>query len=62
MGSIQEDEAREAKEVKDRQQQEEEAAKERDRLKEIEARRQVLLESLAEEPPMGIFSRRDTYQ
>ena len=53
VGSIQEDEAREAKEVKDRQQQEEEAAKERDRLKEIEARRQLLLESLAEEPPMG---------
>jgi hypothetical protein len=52
VGSIQEDEAREAKEVKERQLKEEEEANERDRLRQLEERRQVLLESLAEEPPV----------
>lgn len=52
VGSIQEDEAREVKEVKERQFKEEEEANERDRLRQLEERRQVLLESLAEEPPV----------
>ena len=53
MGSIQDDEAREARERKVQQQKEEEEANERDRLRQIEERRQVLLESLVEEPPVS---------
>ncbi len=53
VGSIQGDEAREAKERKLRQQKEVEEAHERDRLRPIEERRQILLESLVEEPPVS---------
>lgn len=52
-GSIKEDEAREANEEREKRRKEEEEAKERERSRQLDERRQDLLESLIDEPALG---------